>query len=110
MRSLFTSLLLLILPTLVFAEDDFFDILNDDLTENSHEKLYVSLDGSVSFNTLKAVRNTSLRQVEHSHAGVYAVNETIFDDVPMYGRIGFSMSLLSNPRYLSANIEISSGI
>jgi len=110
MKPLTVSLLLLLLPFATIAEDDFFDILNEDFNTNSTEKNYVSLDGSVTFNTIRAIKNDSLRRVEHAYAGAYALKESIFDNVPMYGRIGVGMSLLSNPRYLSANFEISSGI
>ena len=116
MKILTKVLILLFVVSNTYAEeqDNIFnlDFSSADVstTNRETERYYVHLDGSVSFNTLKAVKNKSLRQVEYAHAGAYAVRETIFDDVPMYGRIGASLSLLSDPRYLSANIEVSSGI
>jgi len=110
MKNIAYALFLLLIINSSYAEDFSFNFVDDDTSKPDLQKLYVSLDGSVTFNTLKAVYNQSLSSTEHAHAGAYAIKESIFDDVPMYGKIGISLSLLSNPRYLSSSLEVSSGI
>jgi len=109
MKNIAYVLFLLLIVNVSCAEDFSFNFADDD-TNKPDQRLYVSLEGSVTYDTLKAVYRQSLRRTEHAHAGAYAIKESIFDDVPMYGKIGISLSLLSNPRYLSTNLEVSSGI